>query len=194
MAGELIRWKPSSKVEDRVKQALQIVQGNIPPVHRSTEQPPAERLMTPVPISNPPANRPPAAPAKQGAKDVIDVVRICAVHDKPYASRYVLGTDGRFRYAGPIQVTKSLYRLQYEDSGDIKVVPSVDIDVETCAWCAASGRGAIRCGRCRQLICRGKTVHKRFRCRESCGREGDLAHEDFENPGVNPFIDNWGSR
>src|ERR1035438_4122371 len=35
---------------------------------------------------------------------VVDLPRICAVHDKPYAARYVAGADGRFHYSQTIRV------------------------------------------------------------------------------------------
>src|ERR1700679_3592275 len=49
-----------------------------------------------------------------GAGGVVDLPRVCAVHDKPYVARYVMGADGRFRHGQTIKVTRALWRVQYE--------------------------------------------------------------------------------
>jgi hypothetical protein len=44
--------------------------------------------------------------------DVLDLIRVCAVHDRPFAARYILNVDGIYRHQGTIRVTEKLYRLQ----------------------------------------------------------------------------------
>lgn len=174
MSGEIVRWKPPvSDLTRRIDAALE---------QRGREA-----------IARPPqrAEQDPSyifAHQVVSADDVLDVMRICAVHDRPYASRYIRGQDYRFHYHGPIEITKSLYRLQYEDSPDRRMLPNRDIDHEQCAYCGATGLGAVLCGRCKALVCYGKAVRKIFRCRPSCGEEGPIVLGRFDNPGISPFI------
>ncbi|MGP0076174.1 MAG: hypothetical protein ACLPWF_29995 [Bryobacteraceae bacterium] len=125
------------------------------------------------------------APSPRGG-EVVDVPRICALHNKPSAARYVAGSDGRFRYAQSIRVTESLYLGQYADNTNRQLVPASDIGDETCPWCGASGFGSVRCGTCGKEICYGKTTGRYFRCRDSCGGQGVMVSEDRRHEGVTP--------
>jgi hypothetical protein len=120
-----------------------------------------------------------------GAGDVIDLPRICAVHDKPYAARYVRGNDGVFRHAQTIRVTETLGE-QYTGNGI--GLSSKYWQEESCPWCGAHGSGSIQCGRCRYEICHGKTQGKFFRCRNSCGSSGNIVSEDRTQEGFKPSL------
>jgi hypothetical protein len=126
------------------------------------------------------------APTPKGG-EVVDLPRVCAVHDRPYAARYVAGTDGRFRHAQTIKVTEALYLGQYADGiNQTRLVNSGDLGDETCPWCGASGFGSVRCGTCNREICYGKTVGRHFRCRDSCGGQGTMVSEYRTHEGVRP--------
>jgi hypothetical protein len=109
-----------------------------------------------------------------GPGGVVDLPRVCAVHDKPYVARYVMGTDGRFRHAQTIKVTRALWRGQYEGNENRCRVPNADLDDECCAWCGAHGPGPVFCPTCNAEICYGLTAERYFRCRKSCKNEGRL--------------------
>lgn len=110
------------------------------------------------PISSPPSS-----------SDVIDLPRICAVHDMPYIARYVRGADDWLHHAQTIQVTRHLYRTQYEAAEGV-IVDAADLDEEACAWCGARGFGSLSCGKCKAEICYGRVTIEGFvRCRDSCG-------------------------
>jgi len=128
------------------------------------------------------------SPAPSGASgEVVDLPRVCAVHDKPYAARYVTGADGRFRYAQTIKVTEALYLEQYADSrNETRLVNSADLAEECCPWCGGHGFGSVRCGTCAREICYGKTTGRYFRCRDSCGGQGTMVTEFRTNEGVRP--------
>lgn len=126
------------------------------------------------------------APTPRGG-EVVDLPRVCAVHDRPYAARYIAGTDGRFRYAQTIRVTEALYLGQYADGiNQTRLVNGGDLGDETCPWCGASGFGSVRCGTCGKEICYGKTTGRYFRCRDSCGGQGTMVSEFRTHEGVTP--------
>ncbi len=127
---------------------------------------------------------PPALLPRGG--EVVDLARICAVHDKPYAARYVAGTDGRFHYAQTIRVTEALYLEQYADSVEVRLLQGSELAEEFCPWCGGHGRGSVRCGSCLKEICYGKSVGRYFRCRDSCGGHGTMVPEARTHQGVTP--------
>jgi hypothetical protein len=123
-----------------------------------------------------------------GVAEIVDLPRICAVHDKPFAARYVTGDDGRYRHAQTIRVTEALYLTQYADAAQRTLVPTEAIADETCPWCGASGFGAVLCRKCRAEVCYGKTAGRFFRCRDSCGHKGSMSSEDRTHKGIVPGI------
>lgn len=125
------------------------------------------------------------APSEAGGQ-VVDLPRICAVHDKLYAARYIRGADGRFRHAQSIKVTDALYLGQYADNPHRTLVPAGDLADETCPWCGASGFSSVRCGSCGKEICYGKTTGRFFRCRASCPGQGNMVSKDRGHEGVTP--------
>ena len=180
MAGELVRYNPS-EARKKIEQALEIA--------RQTHE-----LIIQEPAASPPQQTPRHPPwtallrCLVKTDDVLDVLRACCVHDRPYASRYILRSNGTWEYQGPIQVNKLRYRLQYEESGSPLELPNQYLDQEECAWCGSVNMGAIFCGLCKTFVCYGKTVHNAFRCRPSCGAEGQLIRGNYHHMGVNPTI------
>lgn len=126
-----------------------------------------------------------ASPAPASC-EVVDLPRVCAVHDMPYAARYVRSKHGSFRHAQTIKVTESLYLGQYADNRNTSVVPCEDLAEETCPWCGACGRGAVLCGVCRKEVCYGRTTGNFFRCRESCKGSGNMVPQARRNEGLVP--------
>jgi hypothetical protein len=128
----------------------------------------------------------PVRPQESG--EIVDLPRVCAVHDRPYVARYIADGTGRFRHAQTIRITERLCEQYEANRGDARMVPSGDVGEETCPWCGASGPGSVRCGLCRVEVCYGGSYGKHFRCRESCGAEGDLVPDDRAMRGVTPSL------
>jgi hypothetical protein len=134
---------------------------------------------------------PAPAPA---AGQVVDVERVCAVHDKPFIASYVRGADG------PLRFTKS-FKVKAEAGGNgsasgtsLQSIPPREFSHEgpgeICAWCGAgpgflSGRrfSAVACSQCGGAVCVGRTEDRFFRCRASCGGAGWLGDEAVESKG-----------
>jgi hypothetical protein len=144
-----------------------------------------------LPSSLPPARVPLAAPVAAG--DVVDLPRICAVHDRPFTARYVMGNDRRFHHTQAIQVSARLWRGQYAGNGDRVTVDPRDIAEEECPWCGAFGL-AVLCGKCRAEVCHGRTAGDYFRCRKSCGGEGRMVPEGRTHEGLRPSLGPSGPR
>lgn len=168
---ELVKWKPPAS------DAARKVDATLARIRNSNSERKAELL---------PPRREETTP------EVVDLQRACAVHDKPYTSRYVRGRDGRYRYAQSIRVTESLYRAQYAESERLTVDGGFAGE-ETSPWCGASGYGAVRCTGCGTDVCYGKTVAGYFRCRRSCGHEGKLVSGSFKHLGMRPDAGGGGS-
>lgn len=125
------------------------------------------------------------APLRAGGQ-VVDLPRICAVHNKPSAARYISGEDGRFHYSQSIRVTEALYLEQYADSLNHTSLHSSELAEEFCPWCGGHGFGSVRCGRCGKEICYGKTTGRYFRCRDFCGGQGTMVTQSRMNEGITP--------
>jgi hypothetical protein len=126
------------------------------------------------------------APAEAGT--IIDLPRICAVHDKPYASRYIRDRNGRFRYAQAIRITERLCDQYDGHLHDVRMLPREDCQDETCPWCGAYGFGSILCGACNAEICYGRSNGRYFRCRPSCGDEGLMEASQKPMRGLAPSL------
>jgi hypothetical protein len=130
--------------------------------------------------------------------EVIELLRVCAVHDRPYLARYIMGTDGCFHYAQSVKLSHQLYRDQCEDNpNSIEVNTSQLTGYESCAWCRADGEQlgqkiGVRCGGCGRVVCFGRTVSagRYFYCRSSCGSEGQLPRHgiSWSEHGIRPEI------
>jgi hypothetical protein len=129
---------------------------------------------------------PPPSPAS-GA--IIDLPRICAVHDKPYTARYIADRKGKFHYGQSIRVDEKRICQQYEANlGNVLTLPAHDADYETCPWCGAYGFGSIRCDSCRTEVCYGRTHGNDFHCRPSCGSGGRLSSDNRSMRGLTPSL------
>jgi hypothetical protein len=110
--------------------------------------------------------------------EVIDLPRICAVHDRPYSSRYIHKVSGIYVYCQPIKVTRFLWEWQYQGNPEITKITEDQLGEEICAWCGAHGPGSVICYKCRKEVCygrcEGKTDGKIGRCRLSCGGWGTI--------------------
>ncbi len=125
---------------------------------------------------------------------VIDLPRVCAVHDQPYIARYVAQGNEPYRFAQCIRFTESLGD-QYRDSARNLQIYGIEFGEEGCAWCGANGFGAIRCSSCGAEVCYGKTTARRyFNCRASCQAHGTLVDNDRPIYGVRPQLRPPGQR
>ena len=135
-----------------------------------------------------------AAPASQ--IEVLDLPRMCGLHDRPWGARYLWGDDGRWHYAQSIIVTESLYRTQYARN-ETGVVSAAELGEETCPHCGARDRGGIHCRSCGHQVCTGRSVWEvrlgclYFRCRNSCGEAGEVILERRDHTGIVPRATGW---
>jgi hypothetical protein len=113
--------------------------------------------------------------------EVVDLLRVCAVHDRPYIARYIKAPDGRYHYSQTIQVTNRSHREQYKATSTGILVASTDlVGEESCAWCRArgdevGGSKSVLCHGCHVEICFGRTTADGyFHCRPNCGSHGQL--------------------
>lgn len=183
MAGELVKWIGGQLVKPKSPGEKRRLIGD------------ALALFRPAPVL-PARTNGNGSTAIMRAGDVVDLPRICAVHDRPYAARYVIGADGRYRHAQTIKVTEALFLGQYAGNPHKAVVPCEATADETCPWCGASGFGSIRCGVCHCEICYGRTAGLFFRCRPSCPGQGNMVWISEPHEGVKPSETRrrWGTR
>jgi hypothetical protein len=174
--GELVKWKPNLDVTRRIDEALDFISGNKPVLQ--------------APCSPPVPVHPQDVGSTQTSPAVVAMPRVCAVTDQPYMSYYVLGSGGHYRYSRPGQLTKAIYRAAYSGAALKNYrMDREDIDEETCAWCGASGYGAVFCTQCSSFTCWGTVVDNRFwRCRRGCGSAGELVDDVVEHVGVIPRV------
>ena len=121
----------------------------------------------------------------------VDLPRMCAVHGKPYAARYIFGKDGRFRLGSMIAVSEALYMRQYAGNGNAATVPGVELGDETCPLCGASGFGSVLCHVCKAEVCYGRTSANYFRCCPGCKGEGVMKPQARVQHGVTPVDMRW---
>ena len=168
MAGEIVRWKPRGSCGESIERSLAIIRG--------AGELPAKAEQRPQAVTS--SAKPPR----------LDVLRICAQHDRPGAAVYLLERDGSYHYSTSIQITTTLYRTQYAPGAqETLVIDPRWIDEETCAWCGVSGR-AFECGVCKKLVGACRSTGMYFRCRPSCGAEGLARPRSVENIAIVPRI------
>lgn len=167
MAGELVKWKPGLPAKPSPETQRRVISEAL------------ELLRSPLARRN-------RTGGAARADEIADLQRMCAVHTMPYAARYILGTDGRFRHAQTVRVTEALYLGQYAESCRSCVVATEDIGDESCPWCGASGFGAVLCSRCHTEVCYGRTTGRFFRCH--CGHQGNMVSEARLHAGVTPRL------
>lgn len=167
MAGELVKWKPAGELARRkIDQALELVGKAL-----ESQAPPGK---------SPVIRTEPVVVVPEAHVEIVDLARVCAVHDRPYAARYQR-IDGRFRLAQTFIVTDMMWQAQYSNQYDRKFarVSGRDLGDEHCPWCGAHSTflghpGPVYCTECTARVCYGRTVDNYFRCRASCRCEGKL--------------------
>jgi hypothetical protein len=177
MANEIQRWSP---IENRIAELrhCQLIRRRNETVQTTEEW--FREVLAPLPPLG----------------EVVDLLRVCAVHDRPYLARYIKGADGLYYLSQTIQITKRSHRDQYQRTPAGILVSSRDIvGEESCAWCRARGEEvggsrSVLCGSCKAEICYGRTTADGyFRCRPSCGSEGPLGQPSHRpQPGYQPEI------
>ena len=179
---DIVKWTPNLAVSRRIEEALEVVNTNVPVVRQEQRQ--SLRLF----FSN---GNQVVRETEQAAPQLVAMPRVCALVDKVYASYYILGANGGYRYTRSGQVNKAVFRELYSGVGVRSYkLRAADIDEENCPWCGTSGRGGIHCPKCAAFTCWGTTVDNRFwRCRPSCGHSGELVSRPVECIGVVPRTD-----
>lgn len=171
MSHEIVKWRPSNtgrKIDEAIAEIRRCEIRKAEPAEIRQRQPEKFGNGTP--------------------GEVLDLPRVCAIHDKPWSARYIRGRNGHFHYAQTVRVTEALYLSQYAECGNARQdLPVNDLGDETCPWCGASGFGAVRCGGCKRDVCYGRTVSGYFRCRPSCGHEGKIVRSNYRVAGISPF-------
>jgi hypothetical protein len=121
--------------------------------------------------------------------EVIDLPRLCAVHDRYYVARYIRDSKGQITFAQTIRMVDSL-RDQYEGPRNgIKTLLTSQLHDEYCPWCGAHGYGAVKCGKCHAEVCFGRSDTKgNFRCTDRCGGHGKMVEQDWIQKGLVPGI------
>lgn len=125
----------------------------------------------------------------------------CACNGKPF--EVVFAYDAHRRMYKPVRIDKRP-RQSGSGAGASYTEPGVQsFDMEefdftgwVCPWCGLDpkGRGPefIRCGKCNEYICAGRTVDDMFRCHDGCGRQGkadgSLTHMDGADADTRPDI------
>jgi hypothetical protein len=120
--------------------------------------------------------------ARISAVDVVELPRICCMRKKPYTARYIVDGE-KLLYSRSIRIYRGLDEVKYVEGLGVTVTAQ-QIGSERCAWCAAVGWGALRCGRCKSLVCYGKSTDDWMRC--YCGYEGRVIEENFDEQGIIP--------
>jgi hypothetical protein len=183
MSNELVKWRSESLAARKIETALTRLRSGGLQQQPRPEEFEARRI-----------ERSPAYVPSRAAVEIVDLLRICAVHDKPYTARYIAGADGRFHYSQTIRVTEALYLGQYADGHNHAGLDDCDLAEECCPWCGGHGFGSVLCRKCGREICYGKTTGRYFRCRESCSGHGTLVTESRRQEGITPSMRQGGYR
>lgn len=188
MKGELVRYNQDqrgltkvSEARRKMDEALATLRGEARPVIEAARERP-QQIISP-------------RQSQKGAGAVLDLPRVCAVHDRLYVSRYVQAVDGFYHYGQGIRITTKSSDQYGSDAQDPGSLPSTDLEDETCPWCGASGLGAILCGVCKAEVCYGRTISQTFfHCRETCPGSGRLVSASRSTPGLRPQLSSTSNR
>lgn len=115
------------------------------------------------------------APVQPTGPIRVDLIRACAVYNKPWATIYMRHENGLYAYKDSIRVRGRVYQLQYAEPEQTYIIDPRAVGEEECAWCgsydicfhchsASDGSG------CQMMVCRGLSSGNYLRCR--CGKEG----------------------
>ena len=119
----------------------------------------------------------------------VDLLRICAVHDRPWIARYISHPRGSY-LAQTFPLTRSVYRHQYADNQNTGTVPSYCLEPESCPCCGACTPdgfiASVLCNLCGMYACYGLTVDTMFHCRRSCGLRNYIKPATLDETGIIP--------
>jgi hypothetical protein len=174
----IVKWTPNLAVTRRIEEALQAVDENVPAIRQEED-----RLSL---FSS--GDRVVREAASQALPQRLAMPRACALVNRPYASYYLIGPDGAYRYSRSGQLNKASLRELFSGVGVGSYrMRAADIDEETCPWCGTSGNGAVHCPACNTFTCWGSVVDNCFwSCRASCGYSGKLARRAVEQIAMIP--------
>jgi hypothetical protein len=100
MGYDLVPCKPNAELAKKIEEALKPIPVGQVEIHQPIVDRPnlspldhIRRWTSPQSVQQPPRSwaQPPVTPV---TADLLDVIRLCSVHGKPYASRYILQRDG----------------------------------------------------------------------------------------------------
>lgn len=120
--------------------------------------------------------------------DEIDLIQVCAVHDRMFGLRFFMMPDGKLKFSGStFRITEDAYRTQYEGNPQVEVELEYGVEAP-CGWCSVISSGVL-CRRCGFEVCMGRSIDgKYFRCRRSCGEEGKITIGDWKHKGIIPAV------
>lgn len=125
-------------------------------------------------------------------RDQAELPRMCASRRMPWMQRYIRSA-GVWVVGPSVQVDPQRQYEQYESRVHDSIQFSTgDTGYETCAWCGATGRGAIRClnAACGAYTCHG-TIYRRgnetwARC--VCGQDSTLTMSHYVQTAIFPKV------
>jgi hypothetical protein len=135
------------------------------------------------------------SPVRNSGPEIVDVLRVCAVHDKPYFAVYLRSPIGRFKLIKTSKVrSQSSGGPGEAGAGRAVSIKAEDIEEgpgETCAWCGAgpkfssSGQrfSTVACF-CGEAVCTGRMRGNVFKCRDSCGFSSPIASHCIPSKGT----------
>jgi hypothetical protein len=184
MSKQVEKWMPGSAAR-KIDEAMALLRQGVSASPLPTKTGAVNATLT--------ARLAPAAPSR--APEIIDVQRVCAVHDQQYFASYVRGANGLLSF------TKSFRIKAHGNGGGQTATKATRLDPsqfdpngpdEVCAWCATKARrisgrkrvSAVLCGSCDALVCLGRTEGVFFRCRDSCGGAGELSDRWVSSRGI----------
>lgn len=120
----------------------------------------------------------------------IELVRCCAVYDEFWLAAYEPGRNGEYEFFTSRPLPKH-QQNRYSAENIITLPAGFQTDVEQCACCLTrphdDSTGGVLCDRCGARVCFGRTSQSGyFRCRKSCGREGQLSDGEPDARGLTP--------
>lgn len=125
----------------------------------------------------------PSPDAGTASREIVDLLRICAVYDKPYITTVERGPNGWWRLLKTTR-TNGEAGINGPPGDATQLIFDPASPREACAWCGTPSRGpetpggelvAVKCIKCGDAICLGRMEGMLFHCRESCGAAGEVS-------------------
>jgi hypothetical protein len=103
--------------------------------------------------------------------EMFDQMCVCAVHDRPFITRYTKQPSGKYRATECIKFATSSNSSRKRAGKAFKLsVDELEDGYPPCPWCGCNSNVHYHC-RCGGVVCGGRVKHQVFRCRASCGAE-----------------------